>query len=65
MESMEHKPITYVRHNDEVVDEVHNLWQTPVVTARPFTEEFIQQLEADTKYLLKPGSPATFNKTNI
>lgn len=65
MESMEQKPITYIRHNDEVVDEVHNLWQTPVVTARPFTEDFIKQLEKDAEYLLKPGSPATFNKTNI
>ena len=60
---MVEKPITYIQPTTE--DSCHNLWSTPVITAKPFTEEFIQQLEKDAEYLLKPGSPSTFNKTNI
>lgn len=61
----EEKPITYLQHNDEVVDQVHNLWATPVITAKPFTDEFLDKLEADVQYLLKPGAPGTLNKTNL
>jgi hypothetical protein len=62
---MEQKPITYITHDSGSSDQVHNLWQTPVVTARPFTDEFLDQLEQDVKYLLKPGAPGTLNKTNL
>lgn len=59
------KPITYLRHNEEVVDEVHNLWSTPVITARPFDDAFLDKLEEDVQYLLKPGAPGTLNQTNL
>ena len=61
----EEKPITYLEHNEEVVDEVHHLWSTPVITAKPFDDAFLDKLEADVQYLLKPGAPGTFNKTNL
>lgn len=62
---MEQKKITYLEHNDEVVDEVHNLWHTPVVTAKPFDDIFLDKLCKDVKYLLKPGAPGTLNQTNL
>ena len=62
---MEEKKITYLEHNKEVVDEVHNLWHTPVVTAKPFDDVFLDKLCADVKYLLKPGAPGTLNQTNL
>lgn len=62
---MEQKPITYITHDDDYKHQVHNLWHTPVVTARPFTDEFLDKLEEDVKYLLKPGAPGTLNKTNL
>ena len=61
----EEKPITYLEHNEEVVDEVHHLWSTPVITAKPFDDAFLDKLEADVQYLLKPGAPGTFNHTDL
>ena len=62
MEMMD-KPITYL---DTIKsEECHNLWHTPIITARPFEEEFLCKLEDDVKYLLKPGAPGTLNKTNL
>jgi hypothetical protein len=63
MEMMEKKTITYLDTSSD--EQCHELWPTPVVTARPFTEEFLCKLEEDVKYLLKPGAPGTFNKTNL
>ena len=60
---MEEKKITYL--DTTSVEECHNLWQTPIVTARPFTDDFLSKLEQDVKYLLRPGAPGTVNKTNL
>jgi hypothetical protein len=60
---MEQKTITYL--NTESVEDCHNLWHTPIVTAKPFNETFLKQLDEDVKYLLEPGAPGTVNKTNI
>lgn len=57
------KPITFLEIPNEEV--CHNLWSTPVVTARPFTDDFLDKLEADVQYLLKPGAPGTLNQTNL
>jgi hypothetical protein len=43
----------------------HQLWATPVVTARPFGDNFIKQLKEDIKPLLKTGAEGTFNKTDL
>jgi hypothetical protein len=60
---MSEKTITYV--DTSKAEECHNLWHTPIVTARPFSEAFLKQLDEDVKYLLEPGAPGTVNKTNI
>jgi hypothetical protein len=57
------KKITYLDTN--ATEECHNLWHTPIVTAKPFNETFLKQLDEDVKYLLEPGAPGTLNKTNI
>ena len=57
------KKITYLDTN--ALEECHNLWHTPIVTAKPFNETFLKQLDEDVKYLLEPGAPGTLNKTNI
>ena len=41
------------------------LWPTPVIMAKPFSDEFIAQLKDDIQYLLKPGAPGNFNHTNL
>jgi len=46
-------------------EQCHMLWPTPVVMAKPFTDEFIDKLREDMAYLLKPGAPGTFNHTDI
>lgn len=62
---MESKRVTYLKHDDSYEHQVHNLWATPVVTARPFTDDFLDNLEKDVEYLLKPGGAGTVNKTNL
>jgi len=57
------KKITYL--DTCATEECHNLWHTPIVTAKPFNETFLKQLDEDVKYLLEPGAPGTLNKTNI
>lgn len=57
------KTITFLETPDEEV--CHELWSTPVITARPFTNEFLDKVEADVQYLLKPGAPGTLNQTNL
>ena len=57
------KKITYL--DISATEECHNLWHTPIVTAKPFNETFLKQLDEDVKYLLEPGAPGTLNKTNI
>jgi hypothetical protein len=41
------------------------LWPTPIVMAKPFSEEFIDRLREDVKYLLKDGAPGTKNQTDL
>lgn len=55
--------ITIIRPPEE--DTCHMLWPTPVVTAKPFTKEFMAELREDIQYLLKPGAPGTFNYTDL
>jgi hypothetical protein len=41
------------------------LWPTPVIMAKPFSEEFINKLREDVQYLLKPGAAGTKNQTDL
>jgi hypothetical protein len=43
----------------------HELWSTPIITARPFGDNFIKQLKEDIKPLLEVGAEGTFNKTDL
>lgn len=46
-------------------EECHYLWPTPVITAKPFSDEFIAKLKDDIQYLLKPGAPGNYNHTDL
>lgn len=56
--------ITYINLNEEK-EICHMLWSTPVVMAKPFDDNFVKQLREDSKYLLEPGAPGTFNSTDV
>ena len=56
--------MTYI-NVDETNETLHLLWSTPVVMAKPFDDDFLRQLREDTKYLLEPGAPGTFNHTDL
>jgi hypothetical protein len=55
--------ITVIKPTEE--DTCHMLWPTPVVTAYPFSKEFMAELREDLQYLLKPGAPGRYNHTDI
>jgi hypothetical protein len=55
--------ITIIKPPQE--DTCHMLWPTPVITAFPFSKEFMAELREDVQYLLKPGAPGTFNYTDL
>lgn len=57
--------ITVIKPPEQDTDVCHQLWSTPIIMARPFSKEFIDQLRQDVQYLLKPGAPGTFNHTNL
>lgn len=54
--------ITIIKPTDE---QCHMLWPTPVVVAKPFSEEFINKLREDMDYLMRPGAAGTFNHTDL
>ena len=60
---MDKRPVTYLQQDGS--EQLHNLWSTPVITVKPFDDTFLDKLESDVEYLLKPGAPGTFNKTNL
>lgn len=41
----------------------HRLWDTPVITAKPFSKEFVDQLREDIKDIV--AGPGQFNHTDI
>lgn len=43
----------------------HYLWPTPVVTARPFGDNFLKKLKQDVKPLLAPGGSGNLNQTDL
>ena len=55
--------ITIIRPTAE--EQCHMLWPTPVITAKPFSKEFIDELRDDIKYLTKPGAPGRYNHTDL
>ena len=57
--------ITIIKQPNQGEDVCHHLWSTPVVTARPFSDEFVKELTEEVQYLLQPGAPGTFNSTNL
>lgn len=46
-------------------EQLHELWATPIIMARPFGDNFIKQLKEDVKPLLAPGAPGNFNQTDL
>jgi hypothetical protein len=56
---------TYVESPKQGETVTHDLWPTPISLAKPFDDEFLQKLREDVKYLLKPGAPGQFNKTDL
>lgn len=55
--------ITIIKTTEE--ETCHMLWATPVVTAKPFSKDFLDELRSDIEYLLKPGAAGTFNHTDL
>jgi hypothetical protein len=55
--------ITIIKPPEE--DTCHMLWATPVVTAKPFSKDFIEQLRKDIEWLHQDGAPGTFNHTDL
>jgi hypothetical protein len=56
---------TYVETPKQGEEITMELWPTPVRMAKPFDASFLQKLREDIAYLLKPGSPALLNKTDL
>ena len=57
--------ITILRKPQYQEEECHMLWPTPVIMAKPFSDEFINKLREDIQYLTKPGAAGTFNHTDL
>ena len=57
--------ITILKKPEQGEDICEMLWPTPIVMAKPFSEEFIDRLREDVKYLLKDGAPGTKNQTDL
>jgi hypothetical protein len=54
---------TYLRMEEK--EKLHEVWATPIVTAKPFDDNFLRQLKEDVKPYLEPGAPGRFNHTDI
>jgi hypothetical protein len=54
---------TYIRNDTE--EQLHELWATPVIIAKPFGDNFLKQLKEDVKPLIAPGAAGTFNHTDL
>ena len=54
---------TYLRSDSN--EQLHELWATPVIVAKPFGDNFLKQLKEDVKPFLEPGAPGTFNHTDL
>jgi len=54
---------TFIRNETE--EQLHELWATPVIVAKPFDDNFLKQLKEDVKPYIAPGAPGTFNSTDI
>jgi hypothetical protein len=46
-------------------EQLHELWPTPMIMAKPFNQAFIEKLKEDIKPFLEDGAPGTFNATDI
>jgi hypothetical protein len=46
-------------------EQLHELWPTPIIMARPFSDDFVNQLKEDVKPLLAPGAPGNYNQTDL
>ena len=55
------KPTTYLRLEGEEV--CHELWSTPIILARPFSKEFLEQLKQDILPML--DGPGKFNHNDL
>jgi hypothetical protein len=56
---------TYIavpKQNEQVI---HELWSTPVIMAKPFSEEFLAKLRLDIEYLTKEGGIGDLNQTDL
>ena len=54
---------TYIKTNGQ--EQLHELWATPVITAKPFDDVFLKQLKLDVRQYLEPGAPGTSNATDL
>jgi len=57
--------ITILKKPEQGEDICEMLWPTPIVMAKPFSKEFIDNLRSDIQYLLKPGAAGTKNQTDL
>jgi hypothetical protein len=57
--------ITILKKPEQGEEVCEMLWPTPVVMAKPFSKEFIDQLRSDVQYLLRPGAAGTKNHTDL
>jgi hypothetical protein len=57
--------ITVLKKPEQGGEICEMLWPTPVIMAKPFSEEFINKLREDVQYLLKPGAAGTKNQTDL
>lgn len=60
MESMS-ELTTYLKYGEE--EQLHELWATPIVTAKPFSEAFLAKLRIDIQDVL--NGPGQFNATDL
>jgi hypothetical protein len=57
--------MTYVNAPEQGGEHLYNLWSTPVILAKPFSKEFIQQLTKDVEYLTKEAGAGRLNQTDL
>jgi len=56
---------TYIdppKHNEEII---HELWSTPVIMAKPFSQDFLAKMREDIAYLIKDGGLGTKNQIDL
>jgi hypothetical protein len=59
------KRITFIDTPAQGEEELHNIWPTPIIMAKPFDSAFLDKMRSDIEYLTKDGGLGTLNQTDL